>query len=129
VAILKLFPGISEQTVRAILGIEGLRAVVLETYGSGNAPSDKWLFEALHEAVMRNIIIVNKTQCVMGSVEMGRYETSLHLLEAGVLSGYDITTEALLTKMMYLLGELGDDNEKVKRLLQTNLCGEMTLEE
>ncbi len=65
----------------------------------------------------------------MGSVEMGRYETSLHLLEAGVLSGYDITTEALLTKMMYLLGELGDDNEKVKRLLQTNLCGEMTLEE
>lgn len=126
VAILKMFPGISEQTVRAILGIEGLRAVVLETYGAGNAPSSMWLFDALKDAIRRGIIIVNKTQCAMGSVEMGRYETSLHLLEAGVLSGYDITTEALITKMMYLLGELGEDNEEVRRLLLTNLCGEMT---
>lgn len=128
VAILKLFPGISEKTVKAILGIEGLRAVVLETYGSGNAPSDKWLFEALQDAVKRGIIIVDKTQCLMGSVELGRYETSLHLLEAGVLSGYDITTEALLTKLMYLLGENGDDTDEVKRLLQINLCGEMTID-
>ena len=128
VAILKLFPGISEQTVRAILGIEGLRAVVLETYGSGNAPSDEWLFEALQEAVKRGIIIVDKTQCLMGSVELGRYETSLHLQEAGVLSGYDITTEALLTKMMYLLGECGDDTEKVRQFLQVNFCGEMTID-
>ena len=128
VAILKLFPGISEKTVKAILGIEGLRAVVLETYGSGNAPSDKWLFEALHDAVKRGIIIVDKTQCLMGSVELGRYETSLHLLEAGVLSGYDITTEALLTKLMYLLGENGDDTDEVKRLLQIDLCGEMTID-
>mgnify|MGYP002855343099 CR=1 FL=1 len=128
VAILKLFPGISEQTVRAILGIEGLRAIVLETYGSGNAPSDEWLFETLHEAVKRGIIIVDKTQCLMGSVELGRYETSLHLMEAGVLSGYDITTEALLTKLMYLLGECGDDTERVRQLLQINLCGEMTID-
>lgn len=128
VAILKLFPGISEKTVKAILGIEGLRAVVLETYGSGNAPSDKWLFEALQDAVKRGIIIVDKTQCLMGSVELGRYETSLHLLEAGVLSGYDITTEALLTKLMYLLGENGDDTDEVRRLLQIDLCGEMTID-
>lgn len=128
VAILKLFPGISEQTVRAILNIEGLRAVVLETYGSGNAPSDLWLFEALQDAIKRGIIIVNKTQCVMGSVEMGRYETSLHLLQAGVLCGYDITTEALLTKLMYLLGENADNTDEVIRLLQINLCGEMTVE-
>lgn len=128
VAILKLFPGISEQTVNAILNTEGLRAVILETYGSGNAPSAEWLFKALQNAINKGIIIVNKTQCLMGSVEMGRYETSVNLMSAGVLCGYDITTEALLTKMMYLLGETGDDNEKVKRLLQTNLCGEMTIE-
>ncbi len=128
VAILKLFPGISEKTVRAILGIEGLRAVILETYGSGNAPGEKWLYEALQDAIKRGIIIVNKTQCVMGSVEMGRYETSLHLLQAGVLCGYDITTEALLTKLMYLLGENGDNTDEVIRLLQTNLCGEMTID-
>lgn len=128
VAILKLFPGISEQVVRAILNIPGLRAVVLETYGAGNAPSDKWLFDALKEAIDRGIIIVNKTQCFVGAVEMGRYETSLNLLSAGVISGYDITTEALVTKLMYLLGENEDHPEVVKVLLQRPLCGEMTID-
>ena len=127
-AILKIFPGISEQVVRAILNIPGLRAVVLETYGSGNAPSDKWLYEALKEAIDRGIIIVNKTQCFVGAVEMGRYETSLNLLSAGVLSGYDITTEALVTKLMYLLGENGENTDVVKALLQRPLCGEMTID-
>ena len=128
VAILKIFPGISEQVVRAILNIPGLRAVVLETYGSGNAPSDKWLFEALKEAIDRGIIIVNKTQCFVGAVEMGRYQTSLNLLSAGVISGYDITTEALVTKLMCLLGENGDNTEVVKALLQRPLVGEMTID-
>ena len=128
VAILKIFPGISEQVVRAILNIPGLRAVVLETYGSGNAPSDKWLFEALKEAIDRGIIIVNKTQCFVGAVEMGRYQTSLNLLSAGVISGYDITTEALVTKLMCLLGENGDNTEVMKALLQRPLVGEMTID-
>ena len=83
---------------------------------------------ALKSATERGIIIVNKTQCSSGAVEMGRYETSLNLLNAGVISGYDITTEAIVTKLMYLLGEYGDNVDKVKELLNTNICGEMTIE-
>ena len=128
VAILKLFPGITREVVHSVLAAKGLRGVVLETYGAGNAPTVQWLCDELQKAVQRGIIIVNKTQCNTGSVEMGLYETSINLLKAGVLLGYDITTEALLTKMMCLFGEYGDDTEKVKTLLQTPLCGELTIE-
>lgn len=128
VAILKLFPGITRAVVHSVLTARGLRGVVIETYGAGNAPSVSWLYDELKSAVQKGLIIVNKTQCNTGSVEMGLYETSINLLKAGVLSGYDITTEALLTKMMCLLGEYGDDIEKVKQLLQTPLCGELTID-
>ena len=128
VAVLKLFPGIQQSVVRSILRAKGLRAVVLETFGAGNAPSDKWLYRELKTAVDKGIIIVNKTQCNTGSVEMGLYAVSLNLMKAGVISGYDITTEALLTKMMYLIGERGDDIEEVKQLLQQDLCGEVTID-
>ncbi len=128
VGVLKLFPGIQEAIVHQVLTTPGLRGLVLETFGAGNAPSSEWLYRQLRDAVDRGIIIVNKTQCNTGSVEMGRYAVSMNLLKAGVLSGYDITTEALLTKMMYLLGENTDNPVLVKRLLQKDLCGELTID-
>lgn len=129
VGVLKLFPGIQEPIVAQVLNTPNLRGLVLETFGSGNAPSSEWLYRQLRDAVDRGTIIVNKTQCNTGSVEMGRYAVSMNLLKAGVLSGYDITTEALLTKMMYLLGENPNNTEQVKKLLQRDLCGEVTVEQ
>ena len=128
VAVLKLFPGIQQPIVHALLRTRGLKGVVLETFGAGNAPSDKWLYRELKAAVDRGVIIVNKTQCNTGSVEMGLYAVSLNLMKAGVLSGYDITPEALLTQMMLLLGENPDDTEKVRDLLGQEICGELTID-
>ncbi len=126
VAILKLFPGITAETVSAILNIPKLRAVILESFGAGNAPRKKWFFDALLEASQRGIIIVNRSQCSTGSVEMGRYETSLNLMNAGVISGYDITTEALVAKLMYLMGKY-TNNQTVKTYLSSSICGEVTI--
>lgn len=126
IAVLKLFPGISESVVKAVLSAEGLRAVVLESFGAGNAPSHQWLFKLLKKAIDKGIIIVNKSQCSTGSVEMGRYETSINLMTAGVISAFDSTTEALVTKLMYLLGEYNNTDD-VKRMLEVSICGEMTV--
>lgn len=127
IAVLKLFPGISERVIRSILDIDGLRAVVLESFGAGNAPRHQWLFDALKEAIDKDLIIVNRTQCSTGSVEMGRYETSLNLMSAGVISAYDITTEAIVTKLMYLLGEY-ETTMEVKKWLSVSIAGEMTIQ-
>ncbi len=126
IAILKLFPGINEATVKAILSIENLRAVVLESFGAGNAPSSEWFYRLLKHAIDQGIVIVNITQCRAGGVEMGRYETSVNLQRAGVLSGHDMTLEAAVTKLMHLFGQT-TDNEQVKRLMQTSLRGEISL--
>ena len=125
IAILKLFPGINRQHVKAILGIRGLKAVVLETYGSGNAPTDEWFLTELRQSIARGIIIYNVTQCRGGAVEMGKYQTGKALESIGVTGGYDIITESAVSKLMYLLG-CGYDTEKVKALLQENLRGELT---
>jgi len=126
VAILKLFPGITQHTVEAILNIPNLRAVVIESFGAGNAPRKTWLFESLKAANERGIILVNRSQCSTGSVEMGRYETSLNLMYAGVLSAYDCTIEAIVTKLMYLLGDYSQP-EQIKQKLSISICGEMTV--
>ena len=126
IIILKLFPGITEKAVKAILSTEGLRGVVLETFGSGNAPSGKWFIHLLKEAIDKDIIIYNVTQCKGGAVEIGKYETISDLGNIGVIGGSDITTEAAVTKMMYLLGK-GHSNDKIKKYLQTSLRGEMTI--
>lgn len=127
VAVLKLFPGITEPVVEAILSTPHLKAVVLETYGAGNAPSYEWLYKQLRHAIERGLIIVNKTQCSTGSVDMQLYDVSRNLLKAGVLSGYDITTEALLAKLMFLFGTYPNDIEQIKILLQRPLVGELTI--
>ncbi len=123
--ILKLFPGISREVVRAHLTVPGLRGVVLETYGIGNSPINPWFIEMIGDAVERGIVVVNVTQCLYGSVEMHRYENGQRLEKVGVISGYDITTEAALAKLMILLGKRYSTDE-VKQLMQCSLCGELT---
>lgn len=124
VALLRIFPGINKEVVKAVLNADGIKAVVLETYGSGNAPTQKWFLDAVKEALEKGLIILNVTQCLAGSVEMWRYETGVHLLELGVVSGHDMTTETAITKLMYLLAN-ASSIEEVKNNLNKSLQGEI----
>lgn len=123
VAVLTIFPGIEPRVVDAILHIPGLRAVVLETYGQGNAPSAPWLLAQLTDAVQRGIILLNVTQCPAGTVAMGSYACGARLQEAGVLSGESLTLESAITKIMLLTGRHAD-NEEVKYFLTQPLNGD-----
>ncbi|MGP1499497.1 MAG: asparaginase [Porphyromonas sp.] len=126
VVVLKLFPGIMPEVVKAVLDIEGLRGVVLETFGSGNAPNEPWLIEALERAISKGIYIINVTQCLTGSVDMCKYETGRKLSTLGLISGMDMTTEAAVTKLMVLLAQ-EHSPEKLRKLLTTPIRGEMSL--
>jgi len=125
VVILKIFPGITREYVEAILGMGNLKAIVLETYGSGNSLSDTWFLDALSNFDRSKGVIVNVTQCQAGSVDMSAYANGAILKNAGVIGGYDITVESALTKLFILLGEYSD-NEMVKRMMSENLRGEIS---
>jgi L-asparaginase len=125
VAVLKLYPGISPKVVETILNAD-VRGIVMETFGAGNTTTDKWFTDLLKNAINSGKVILDISQCKVGTVELGRYETSKELKDMGVANGYDMTYEAAITKMMYLLGQYREPL-MIKELLETDLRGELTV--
>lgn len=126
VAIITIYPGITQQMLKHQLTAPGLKGVVLKTFGAGNAPTAKWFVDIIKDAIKRDIVIMNVTQCINGGVYEARYSAGVPLWNLGVIPGHDITTEAAVTKMMFLFG-LGISTNEVKYYLSHALCGEMTM--
>lgn len=128
IGILTLFPGITRQMAENVIGNQNFRAIILETFGSGNAPIRDWFFEITETALASGQIILNITQCRQGAVMQGRYETSHRLKQLGVTGGGDMIREAALTKLMYLLGNYHDVHQ-IRQLLQKPIRGEMSTDD
>lgn len=126
VVILKLFPGITKEVVNAVLGIKNIKAVILETYGSGNASTQAWFIESIKKTIDKGIVVLNITQCNAGKVEQGKYATSASFSGIGVIGGNDMTTEAAVAKLMYVLG-VSNNKKEIRKLLESDLRGEMTV--
>ena len=122
VALIRLFPGMNFEFYRSIFADEQVEAIVLETYGSGNAPSDVLFQELVTSFMERGGIVLNITQCGSGAVQQGAYQTSSFFERMGVISGRNLTSEAAITKLMYLLG---NTSENIREKLQESLVGEM----
>ncbi len=124
IIIIKVFPGLNEATFSHLINTPNIKGIILETFGSGNTKTEDWFLDTIRKAISKGIHIVNITQCSGGSVEMGKYATSKHLLEAGIIDGKDMTTEAAVGKMMFLLPKKLDKNV-FKTIFETSLRGEM----
>lgn len=128
VVVFSLFPGLQENIVRHVLDAPELRSIVMRSFGSGNAPQTPWMLDLLKEATQRGVLVVNISQCVSGNVEMSRYDTGCQLKEAGVISGYDSTVEAAVTKLMHLQARY-DNSETIREAMNRSLAGEITTEQ
>ena len=128
IAVLKLFPGITPTVVQSVVRTPDLQGLIIETFGSGNAPTEKWFIDALQEALDKGVIVLNVTQCKAGAVQMRQYQASCDMDRIGVIGGQDITIEAAVTKMMYLLGSFPDDKAKVRDRLWRCLRGEISMQ-
>ncbi|MCX7953935.1 MAG: type I asparaginase [Bacteroidales bacterium] len=125
IAIIHLYPGINQNIIESVVNIPNLKAIIILTYGTGNAPTFKWFLNCIEHAIKNNIIVLNITQCIEGKVKQGQYETSYYLQNLGVISGKDMTLEAAITKLMFLLGNFSD-YEEIKKLLSSSIRGELT---
>jgi len=128
VVVFSLFPGLQENIVRHVLDAPELRSIVMRSFGSGNAPQTPWMLDLLKEATQRGVLVVNISQCVSGNVEMSRYDTGCQLKEAGVISGYDSTVEAAVTKLMHLQARY-DNSDTIREAMNRSLAGEITTEQ
>ena len=126
IAILKMFPGITQNVVDAILNAKNVKAIIIETFGSGNASTQKWFIDALKKAIDKGVVILNVTQCNAGKVEQGKYATSAAFKKIGVIGSSDITSEAAVAKLMFVLGTTSNKKE-IEKLLKSDLRGEMTV--